>query len=269
MPRQQRAKRYLRKRVGFGPFFICTYSLMAVVLPISAAQEAERLQALAPYKSLQSIHKEVFEQIAQLTAKLFAVPMAQVSLVDAEEVTYPGNAGDPPLASRLARKDSICAVAVYQPGAATVFADLRAQPCRWVSAEAQRDFAFYASYPLQTAAGKAIGSLCVLDKKPRTFSPDEQMILQRMAGIAMRLLDLELAAVPSPAPALWAAIAARIALSLQRIDTLTALARWEISAETATALAYQASIQEERLLIVQDIAYEVEVAFARLGPRAR
>lgn len=238
---------------------------MAAVLPISPEQEAERLQALEPYKALENAHNEVFEQIARLTAKLFATPMAQVSLVDAEEVTYPGNVGTPKLADRLAREDSICAVAVYKPGTTTVFPDLRAHPCQWVSPEAQKDFAFYASHPIQTAAGQPIGSLCVLDKKPRNFTSDEQAILQRMAEIAMRLLDLELKAAPEQAPALWAAINARIALSLQRIETLTALARWEVSPETATALAYQASIHEERMLIVQDIEYEISMAFARLA----
>lgn len=238
---------------------------MAAVLPISAAQEAERLQALAPYKALEHKQDKVFEQIARLTARLFATPMAQVSLVDAEEVIYPGNVGDPPLASRLAREDSICAVAVYNPGTTTVFPDLQAHPCGWLSAEAQKDFAFYASHPIQTAAGQPIGSLCVLDKKPREFSAPEQLILARMAGIAMQLLDLGLLSSPGRAPALWAAIEGRIALSLQRIETLTALARWEVSPETATALAYQASVHEERLLIVQDIEYEISAAFARLA----
>jgi len=240
---------------------------MSFFLPISAAQEAERLRALRPYKALEDVHSEVFGQVAQLTAKLFAAPMAQVSLVDAEEVIYPGNVGEPPLASRLAREDSICAVAVYQPNTTTVFPDLRAQPCQWVSPKAQQDFAFYASHPIQTHEGQPIGSLCVLDKKPRVFSAEEQLVLQRMASLTMRLLDLELVALPAQAPALWAAINARIYLSLQRIETLTALARWEMSPETATAQAYRASIQEERLLIVQDVEYEVSAAFARIAER--
>jgi len=240
---------------------------MSFLLPISAVQEAERLRALRPYKALEDIHNEVFGQVAQLTAKLFATPMAQVSLVDAEEVTYPGNVGDPPLARRLARQDSICAVAVYQPNTTTIFPDLRTQPCQWVSLEAQKDFAFYASHPIQTPEGQPIGSLCVLDKKPREFSAEEQLVLQRMANLTMRLLDLELVALPTQAPALWAAINARIYLSLQRIETLTALARWEMSPETATAQAYRASIQEERLLIVQDVEYEISAAFARVVER--
>jgi len=235
---------------------------MAAVLPLSAEQEAQRLQALEPYKTLTSLHREVYEQIAQLTAKLFATPIAQVSLVDADEVLYPGNVGNPELADRLDREDSICAVAVYQPST-TVFSDLRAHPCQWVSAEAQKDFAFYASHPLRTTTGQPIGSLCVLDRKPREFTINEQLILQRMAGIAMKLLDLEL--VATAGQALWGDIQARIALSLQRIETLTALARWEASSETAAALAYQASMHEERMLIVQDIEYQVSAAFARLA----
>lgn len=237
---------------------------MSVALPISAAQEAERLRALKPYRVLQKSHNDIFRQIAELTAQLFATPMAQVSLVDAEEVIYPGNVGDPPLADRLARQDSLCAVAVYRPNTTTVFPDLRAEPCRWVSAEAQKDFVFYASHPIQTTDGQPIGSLCVLDKKPRDFQADEQLVLQRMAVLTMRLLDLELVAAPDLAPALWAAINVRISLSLQRIATLTALARWEMSAESAVSRAYHASIQEERLLILQDIEYEVSAAFARL-----
>jgi GAF domain-containing protein len=237
---------------------------MAAILPISAEQEAERLRALKPYKVLEHAHHQVFGQIATLTARLFAAPMAQVSLVDADEVTYPGNVGEPPLGNRLLREDSICAVAVYRPNTTTIFADLRAEPCRWVSQEAQKDFAFYASHPIQTTTGQAIGSLCVLDRKPRSFTIEEQVILRRMAGLTMKLLDLELLAAPAQAPALWAAINGRIDLSLQRIDTLTALARWEVSPETDTAQAYRTSIQEERLLIVQDIEYEISAAFARL-----
>lgn len=236
---------------------------MISTIPISAAQEAARLHALQPYKSLATTRNEVFEKIAQLTAKLFAVPMAQLSLVDAEIVTYPGNVGQPKLADQLTRADSICAVAVYQPNQPTVFPDLRAQPCRWVSEAAQKDFAFYASYPIQTKTGQAIGALCVLDKKPHEFSAEEQLILRRMAGIAIQLLDLQLVVAPEQAPALWAAIQVRIQLSLQRIETLTALARWEVSADTAAAQAYRLSMHEERLLIVQDIEYEVSSAFAR------
>jgi hypothetical protein len=237
---------------------------MVSTIPISAAQEAARLHALQPYKQLESTRNEVFEKIAQLTAKLFAVSMAQLSLVDAEVVTYPGNVGQPKLADRLARADSICAVAVYQPNQPTVFPDLRAQPCQWVSEAAQKDFAFYASYPIQTKSGQAIGALCVLDKKPHAFSSKEQLVLRRLAGIAIQLLDLQLVVAPEEAPALWAAITARIQLSLQRIETLTALARWEVSADTAAAQAYQQSMHEERLLIVQDIEYEVSNSFARV-----
>lgn len=241
---------------------------MTPALPISAAQEAERLQALAPYVALASQQNPVFSEVALLTARLFAAPMAQVSLVGEEEVIYPGNVGSPPLASRLRRADSICAVAVYQPGGPTVYTDLRAQPCQWVSAEAQQDFAAYASYPIKTEAGHPIGSLCVLDVEPREFGAGDQLVLQRLADLVMRLLDVELAAPLTQAPVLWAAIESRIQFSLQRIETLTALARWEESTTTPAAQAYQTSLHDERLLIVRDIEYQVNLLAPTADDRA-
>lgn len=236
---------------------------MTPVSPISAAQEAERLRALAPYLALGRQHNPVFEELAQLTARLFAVPMAQVSLVGAEEVLYPGNAGYPPLAERLPRADSICAVAVYQPGP-TVYPNLRAQPCHWLRVEAQQDFVFYASSPIITTEGQAIGSLCVLDTEPREFERDDQLLLQQMAALAMRLLDLELAAPLVKLPLLWSAIESRVRFSLQRIETLAALARWETSADTPAARAYSTSLHSNRLRIVEDIEYQIKL----LGPTA-
>lgn len=240
---------------------------MSPAIPISAAQEAERLVALQPYKQLEAQHNVVFERIAELTARLFSVSMAQLSLVGAEVVTYPGNVSTPRLASRLQRADTICAVAVYRPEAPTVFTNLRAMPCPWISAAAQKDFSFYAGYPLQTADGKAIGMLCVLDHEPREFTAEERALLRRMAGIATNLLDLELLTASNPAqsPAIWAALSSRIQLSLQRIETLTALAQFEESTHTPAALAYRNSMQEERMLIAQDIEFQLKASFARLG----
>lgn len=239
-----------------------------VATPFTPEQESQRLEALQPYKGLLHTHNPVFRQVVQLTARLFALPISLLSLVDAEVVAYPGRVGMPELADELPRQDCICAVAVFQPDQATVYPDLRANPCPWVSPEAQASFDFYASYPVLTAAHQPIGTLCVLDRQPHEFGPDQQLILGRMAGIAMRLLDLELAAPPSNAPALWAAIEGRVQLSLQRIQTLTALARWESSATTPAAQAYQSSLHEERLLMVQDIEYQVDSAFAQLAQKA-
>lgn len=242
---------------------------MFIASPLTPAQEAQRLQALQPYKGLMHSKNPVFSQLVKLTARLFAMPISLLSLVDAETVAYPGQQGILGLPDELPRQQCICAVAIFQPDKATVFTNLREQPCQWVEPESQANFDFYASFPLVTSEGhQPIGALCVLDRQARSFSTQEQMILKHMATIAMRLLDLELLAPPTVAPALWAAIESRVQLSLQRIDTLTALSRWEESPRTPTAQSYQNSLHDERSLIVQDIDYQVNTAFSRLRQRA-
>jgi len=109
--------------------------------------------------------------------------------------------------------------------------------------------------------------LCLLDQHARTFLQEEELELQRLAAVAMRVLDLQLALEhePEQEPAVWQAINHRIALSIQRIGTLTALAQWEASPETPAARSYRTSMHEERMLITQDIDREISIAFARLS----
>ena len=51
----------------------------------------------------------------------------------------------------------------------------------------------FASVPLATHDGHAIGTLCVFDVRPRTFTDEELEDLQLLAAVAMRELDLRLA----------------------------------------------------------------------------
>lgn len=50
---------------------------------------------------------------------------------------------------------------------------------------------FYAGAPLRTADGFNIGSLCILDDKPRTeFPPRSRLILKEFAAVTMREMEL-------------------------------------------------------------------------------
>src|SRR5204863_6097162 len=47
----------------------------------------------------------------------------------------------------------------------------------------------YAAAPLRTESGHAVGSLCVLDTKPRPFPPEEKQELQSIAETLMQLME--------------------------------------------------------------------------------
>lgn len=65
-------------------------------MPVSTlipAEEPERLLALVPYRMLGSQPDAVFDEVVRLTAKLFDVPIALISLVDQDRVLFNANDG--------------------------------------------------------------------------------------------------------------------------------------------------------------------------------
>lgn len=128
------------------------------------ANEQERLTALAPYRVLGTAPDAVFDEVVRLTAKLFNVPIALVSLVDEGSVWFKANFGLAG-AERVARNESICSVAILHDDT-TVYGDLVAEPCRLTEpgvAEALQ-MRFYAGHPLCDDNGYHIGALCVIDR---------------------------------------------------------------------------------------------------------
>ena len=54
---------------------------------------------------------------------------------------------------------------------------------------------FYAASPLRNQEGHILGSLCVLDRRPREITESEKEFLRRMAGIVMESIELRLIAL--------------------------------------------------------------------------
>jgi len=230
------------------------------------ANDAQRLHALAPYQVLGTAPDAVFDELVRLTAKLFGVPIALVSLVEENSVWFKANFGLAG-AERVARNESICSVAILQDET-TIYEDLRQQPCHLTDpgvAEAL-DLRFYAGHPLYSPSGHAIGALCVIDRKPRILSAVEQAHLQALAAVVMKMLDLRLALrrQPTQASATWLQLYHHLDQSLTRLDTLGELIRWETSATTAAALDYQRSIEEEATLITRVLDEQTTAALAGL-----
>lgn len=230
------------------------------------ANEAERLTALAPYRVLGTSPDAVFDEVVRLTAKLFQVPIALVSLVDEGSVWFKTNFGLAG-AERVARNESVCSVAILQDET-TVFSDLVAEPCQLTDpgvAEALQ-MRFYAGHPLRNQQGYNIGALCVIDHQPRRLSAVEQQRLQALAGIVMQLLELRLALQQRPehTKQVWLALYDHLDVSLNRLDTLAELARWEESTTTPAALNYQQSRNEEAELVIQKLQQQVALALANV-----
>jgi GAF domain-containing protein len=215
--------------------------------------ETLRLQALHPYQLFNTMQDDTFTELVRLAAKLFNVPIGIVAFVEQEEVRFGLNYGLDPSMDRVNRWETLCSVAMLHEET-SVFNNLHEQPCDLINPALVQELklGFYAGSALRTKDGYSIGVLCVIDHKPRTFSPAEADLLEQLATVVMSLLDLRLQLIQEPTwnQQLWGGIYTRIADSVTRLETLADLASWEDESDSAAAQAYRQSTQEEALRVV-------------------
>jgi GAF domain-containing protein len=153
--------------------------------------EGERLKTLRHYDILHSLQEPLFNELVALAARIFHLPIALIALVDADEVVYTASAGLPGLRSQP-RVEALCALAVRQHKT-MVLADIAQE--QGITAEAAtiaraKNLRFYAGALLVMPNQRAIGTLCVIDHRPRTFSAEEQQLLEQLAGLVSGIIAL-------------------------------------------------------------------------------
>lgn len=229
--------------------------------------EHERLEALQPYQVLGTPGQELFNDFVSVVAKLLDAPIALVSLVRATDMLFVGNIGLPD-ATGINREDSMCSVAILNDGL-TVFENLATEPCALVNpfAAQQMQLAFYVGVPLRAPGGMAIGTLCVLDRRPRRLSAAERALLEQLAQVAQDLLQLQVAQAPVQllSPALRVRFDRPLQRSLGRLTRLAELRECNPDDPTDSAPAcYVGSRLEEANGLAQSLHQELQMALADL-----
>ncbi|MBP5978827.1 MAG: GAF domain-containing protein [Halomonas sp.] len=149
--------------------------------------EAQRLAALQALNILDTPLEATFDGITQLAREIFDVPIALVSLVDKDRQWFKSRQGLD--ACETERRVSFCAHAITHNAPLVVedtFNDIRFDDNDLVS---DAPFIrFYAGHPLRPSGNLPVGTLCLIDRKPRSFSEREQKILQGLAQQVEELL---------------------------------------------------------------------------------
>ena len=157
--------------------------------PPPLVDEPARLAALTALGVLDTPPDAEIDVITRLAADRFGTPIALVSLVDGERQWFKSRYG---LAvSETARRDSFCAHTLAHDGVMAV-CDARSD-ARFAAnplVTGAPHIGFYAGAPLILRSGHKIGTLCVIDPRPRAgFSAHEADILALMAGQVVAVLE--------------------------------------------------------------------------------
>lgn len=156
------------------------------------ADEAElaRLAELAAYRILDTAPEPQFDMVTELARALFATPTAAISLIDGERQWMKSRLGD--VEEEMPREMAFCNHTIRQNGAFIV-ADAR-QDSRFREnplVTCEQGIRFYAGVPLTTAAGHALGAVCVISDTPREqFSAEDVRKLIMLGDIARGELEL-------------------------------------------------------------------------------
>jgi diguanylate cyclase (GGDEF)-like protein len=152
--------------------------------------EALRLSVLHRYGILDTLAERSYDDIALLASHICETPIAVISLVDSDRQWFKSKVGLD--INETPRDEAFCAHAILQPGNTLVVTDAL-EDVRFsdnplvVGSDGVR---FYAGSPLVSPTGEALGTVCVIDRKPRQLSEQQLAALQALSRQVIALLEM-------------------------------------------------------------------------------
>ncbi len=152
------------------------------------SDEAARLAEVRRYQILDTPQDGAFDRITALASRIFSVPIAIVSVVDQDRIWFKSHHGLD--VDQVDREPGLCASAILQDEP-WIIEDARLDPRAMSNplVAGELGLQFYAGIPLHTRDGYNLGTLCIIDRHPRTLSHEELATLEDLSAIVMH--DLE------------------------------------------------------------------------------
>lgn len=155
---------------------------------IPKEEETKRLEDLKSLCILDTPREERFDRITKLAAELFNVPVAAISFVDKDRQWFKSSQGLEIL--ETPREVSFCEHVVSSRKPVVVydaFLDKRfsGNPC----VVSQLRVRFYVGFPLVLENGSIVGTLCLMDTKPRYISKERLILLGYLRDMVVKELS--------------------------------------------------------------------------------
>lgn len=156
----------------------------------SPKNETDRIRALQDYDILDSLPEEDFDSITKIASYICQTPISLVTLIDEDRQWFKSHHGLD--ITETPRDQAFCAHAILNPEETMVVPNAL-QDERFADNPltiGDPHVVFYAGVPLVTPEGNALGTLCVIDNKPRVLNTEQLDALNALANQVVNLLEL-------------------------------------------------------------------------------
>jgi len=155
--------------------------------PTDLSDEHQRLESLQALQILDSPREERFDRITRLAAQIFNAPVASLGFIDSQRLWFKSTQGM--YLREASREVSFCSFTITS-SQALIVPDARRDP-RFSdnpTVTGEPHLRFYAGYPIHAPDMARVGSLCVVDYRPRAFTEEDTRTLADLASWAEQLL---------------------------------------------------------------------------------
>ncbi|MBD0778967.1 ATP-binding protein [Maribacter sp. ANRC-HE7] len=161
-----------------------------MIAPIDHIKENERLASLNSYSILDTLPEEDYDNLTAIAAEICGTPISLVSLLDDKRQWFKSHHGVD--ATETPKEYAFCAHAINEDDDIFVVQDSRKDERFYDNPLVTGDtnVVFYAGIPLNSDSGLPLGTLCVIDHKPKLLSQSQINSLKILAKQVINLLQL-------------------------------------------------------------------------------
>jgi signal transduction histidine kinase len=161
-----------------------------LIKPSDHQREEERLKELDSYSILDTLPESDFDNLTAIAAAICGTPISLVSLLDDKRQWFKSHHGLD--VSETSKELAFCAHAITAPEQIFQVPDARKDKRFYDNPIVTNDphVIFYAGVPLVTKNGLPLGTLCVIDHKPKELSENQLASLDALSKQVMNLFEL-------------------------------------------------------------------------------
>lgn len=159
-------------------------------IPKTPENEFIRLKALKEYSILDTLPEEEYDDITKLASRICETSISTISLIDEKRQWFKSKIGLS--ATETNRNDSFCAHAIIEPDKIFTVKDSRLDS-RFSDnplVVGEPHVIFYTGVPLVSPEGLSLGTLCVIDDKPKELNEEQLIALKALSNQVVSLFEL-------------------------------------------------------------------------------